>query len=72
MLEQSLINYLNKLLPIITNEDLNIVEIVTIFQEIDLHLSRELNNEIKGYYSSYDEEEGIYFMYDKFLGWQVI
>lgn len=69
-LEQSLVNHLNELLPIISNEDLNIVEVTTIFKNINLLLCRELNNELKGYYSSYDnEEEGIYFKYDKHLGW---
>lgn len=67
-LEQSLVNHLNKLLPIITNKELNIVEVVTVFKEYNLHLVRE--STINGYYSSYDNEgEGIYFEYDKHLGW---
>jgi hypothetical protein len=65
MLEQSLVNHLNELLPIISNEDLNIVELVTIFQGINLHLCRE--SSIQGHYST--EGEGIYFKYDKHLGW---
>jgi hypothetical protein len=69
-LEQSLVNHLNELLPIISNKDLNIIEVTTIFKNINLLLCRESNNELKGYYSSYDREgEGIYFKYDKHLGW---
>ena len=69
-LEQSLVNHLNELLPIISNKDLNIIEVTTIFKNINLLLCRESNNELKGYYSSYDSEgEGIYFKYYKHLGW---
>ena len=48
-LEQSLVNHLNELLPIISNKDLNIIEVTTIFKNINLLLCRESNNELKGY-----------------------
>lgn len=72
-LKQSLVNHLNELLPIITNEDLNIVEITCTFNGCNLFVCLENNKELKGYLSHPEKEkEDIWFLYDKFSGWQVV
>ena len=64
---QTLINHLYFLLPTITDTDLNIVEVISIYKGYKLHLCKEESGDFKAYYST--KSEGLYFKYDKHLGW---